>query len=381
MNAIFGRRPQRQATSNPTAAVALAPTHVAPVSRGRHSGRSRRQLRPRCRDGTFWPAGRPGDVGGRTSRVYTTSVASARCPLTDGTRVVIAPESRVRLAADLAFNAVTLRRGRSLFRGRSRLHPAVRSSPPIRARWNRTAFAVRSYAEDRAVRVVVTEGRVVMSGAGPLAAGDVGRLTAEGRRRTARVDVPRWSMDAGELAFEDAPLGQVLRGSAAMVPGRGTRVDRGSRRSPSPVAPRRVPARGRAGRGDTRPRGARMAPTRPPQALSIPRRVQGCRMPLTARWIGQNSTSTHSLRRRPVRGGRTVRRRAGAAVTRWDSYFVFLTRWTATDGSATPILRRRLTLTLRRVTVERALREIVTGRTRSFVQRAVVPLSRVVSVS
>jgi transmembrane sensor len=59
----------------------------------------------------------------------------------------------------------------------------------------------------------VREGLVAMSGAGLLAAGDLGQLAADGRASVRRrVDVSAllgW-MD-GRLSFEDAPLRQVLR--------------------------------------------------------------------------------------------------------------------------------------------------------------------------
>jgi transmembrane sensor len=76
-----------------------------------------------------------------------------------------------------------------------------------------TAFSVRSYAEDSAVRVVVREGEVALSGVGRLAAGDVGRLTSRGEaslRQDADVDALLAWLD-GRHGFVDAPLGDVLR--------------------------------------------------------------------------------------------------------------------------------------------------------------------------
>jgi ferric-dicitrate binding protein FerR (iron transport regulator) len=75
-----------------------------------------------------------------------------------------------------------------------------------------TEFAVRSYAEDRAVQVVVRTGAVAMSGVGRLGAGDVGRLGIDGTSSLTRgvaVDSLLGWLD-GRLVFHDAPLTTVL---------------------------------------------------------------------------------------------------------------------------------------------------------------------------
>lgn len=149
-------------------------------------------------------------------RVYATSTGQrADAYLPDGTHVVIAPESRVRVAADFgAQRRDVYVEGEAYFEV---VHDSTRPFTVFAANTSTldigTAFAVRSYAEERVVRVVVTEGKVVMSGAGPLVAGDVGLLTEEGkasvRRRVDAAALVGWTR--GELVFEDAPLAQVLQ--------------------------------------------------------------------------------------------------------------------------------------------------------------------------
>ncbi len=149
------------------------------------------------------------------SRVYTTSVGQrADIRLSDGTHVLIAPESRVRVATDFGIQRRDVYvEGEAYFEV---VHDSRRPFTVFAANTSTvdvgTAFTVRNYAEERAVRVVVTEGKVVMSGAGPLARGDVGRLTADGRASVRHgADVSAFvGWTRGELVFEDAPLGQVL---------------------------------------------------------------------------------------------------------------------------------------------------------------------------
>jgi transmembrane sensor len=134
--------------------------------------------------------------------------------LGDGTRVLLAPESRLRLATDFG-----RQRRDAYVEGEAYFEVQHDSTRPFTVfaanastRDIGTAFAVRSYPQDRAVRVVVREGKVALSGAGLLAAGDVGRLTAEGQatvRHHANIAAfLGWT--EGHLVFEDAPLGQVV---------------------------------------------------------------------------------------------------------------------------------------------------------------------------
>jgi transmembrane sensor len=149
-------------------------------------------------------------------RTYDTAEGQrADLELSDGTRVRIAPASRLRVAADFGIDRRDVYLdGEAYF---DVVHDATRPftvyARNASAHDLGTGFSVRSYAEDAAVQVVVREGAVALSGVGRLAAGDVGRLTDEGAasvRRQVDVDALLGWLD-GRLAYEDAPLGQVLQ--------------------------------------------------------------------------------------------------------------------------------------------------------------------------
>jgi transmembrane sensor len=215
---------------------ALAPHPPAVVPSGRRSTFALLPLTPRVawwrRRGTAtavcsvaavaalatYEAGRPRRVAAPVAspRTYATAARQrADLELSDGTRVRIAPASHLRVAADFGserrdvylegeayFDVVhDEERPFTVYAGNASAHDLG------------TGFSVRSYAEEGAVQVVVREGAVALSGVGRLAAGDVGRLTTEGRASVRRqVDVGAllgW-LD-GRLAYEDAPLGQVLQ--------------------------------------------------------------------------------------------------------------------------------------------------------------------------
>jgi transmembrane sensor len=165
----------------------------------------------------FWVGGLPRSTAkSDLSHVYATSVGQrADVRLPDGTRMLVAPESRVRRAADFGIQRRDVHvEGEAYFEV---VHDSTRPFTVFAANTSTrdigTVFAVRNYADEGVVRVVVAEGKVVMSGAGPLAAGDVGRLTAEGvasvRHGANAAALVGWTH--GELAFEDAPLSQVLQ--------------------------------------------------------------------------------------------------------------------------------------------------------------------------
>ena len=149
------------------------------------------------------------------SRIYTTrSAQRAELELTDGTRITLAPESRLRVAADFG----TERRDLYL-EGEAYFDVAHDSTRPLTVYAGNasahdigTAFAMRSYAKDRSVRIAVREGVVAMSGVGPLSAGDVGLLASDGTTSVRRgVDVQTmlgW-LD-GRLSYTDTPLAGVV---------------------------------------------------------------------------------------------------------------------------------------------------------------------------
>lgn len=150
-----------------------------------------------------------------TPRTYTTGVGqSADIVLTDGTRVRVAPTSRLRVSADFGLERrdVSLE-GQAFFQvTHDERRPFTVYAGNASARDLGTAFAVRSYPADSAVQVVVREGAVSLSGVGRLEAGDVGSLTLDGvarlRRHADAVSLLAW-VD-GKLQFVDAPLREVL---------------------------------------------------------------------------------------------------------------------------------------------------------------------------
>lgn len=148
-------------------------------------------------------------------RIYTTADGQrADVHLMDGTRVRIAPGSRLRVASDFG------RERRDVYLdGEAYFEVAHDARRPFTvyagnasARDLGTAFAVRAFPEDGAVQVAVRAGVVALSGVGRLAAGDVGRLGADGRASVEHgVDVDEvlaWT--TGRLDFSDAPLRRVL---------------------------------------------------------------------------------------------------------------------------------------------------------------------------
>jgi transmembrane sensor len=148
-------------------------------------------------------------------RTYATLVGErAELRLSDGTRVRLAPASRLSVSTDYG----TDRRdvyldGEAYFDVmHDQRKPFTVFAGNASARDLGTAFAVRDYPEDGAVQVVVRSGEVALSGLGKLGAGDLGRLTANGRASLRHgVNVARmlgW-LD-GSLSFVDAPLGRVL---------------------------------------------------------------------------------------------------------------------------------------------------------------------------
>jgi transmembrane sensor len=138
----------------------------------------------------------------------------AELRLSDGTRIRLAPASHIRVAADYGERerAVSLE-GQGYFEVKhDESRPFIVYAGTAIARDVGTDFAVRSYAEDRAVQVVVRSGAVAMSGVGRLGAGDVGRLGIDGTSSVTHgvaVDALLAWLD-GRLVFHDAPLVTVI---------------------------------------------------------------------------------------------------------------------------------------------------------------------------
>lgn len=144
----------------------------------------------------------------------TTNRERAELRLSDGTRIRLAPASRVQVAADYdeQLRAVHLE-GEAYFEVKHDANkPFVVYAGAAVTRDLGTDFAVRNYTEDAGVQVVVRTGAVAMSGVGRLAAGDVGRLASDGSSSVTRgvaVDSLLAWLD-GRLIFRDAPLINVI---------------------------------------------------------------------------------------------------------------------------------------------------------------------------
>lgn len=138
----------------------------------------------------------------------------AELRLSDGTRIRLAPASRVQVPADYdEEQRVVYLEGQGFFEAKhDSIRPFTVYAGTAVVRDLGTEFAVRSYAEDRAVQVVVRKGAVAMSGVGRLGAGDVGRLAIDGTASlthgVAVNSLLGW-LD-GRLVFHDAPLTSVL---------------------------------------------------------------------------------------------------------------------------------------------------------------------------
>ena len=163
-------------------------------------------------DGTSWGTA---PVIALAARTYTTAPRErAELRLPDGTRVRLAPVSRLRVGADFgAERRDVFLEGEGYFEvAHDAQRPFTVFAGNASVRDLGTAFAVRSYPDERAMQVVVREGAVAVSGVGRLGPGELGRLTADGTGTRERVNVAAalgWLH--GRLVFVDAPLGRVLQ--------------------------------------------------------------------------------------------------------------------------------------------------------------------------
>jgi transmembrane sensor len=138
--------------------------------------------------------------------------------LPDGTHLVLAPESRLRLPQRFG---VTTRdvylEGEAYFEvAHDSTRPFLVHAASATARVLGTEFGVRAYPRERAVQVVVKSGRVAVNDAGVLTRGDLARVDGAGRstvRHDANVDAMLgWT--EGRLAFDTAPLSDAVAGVA-----------------------------------------------------------------------------------------------------------------------------------------------------------------------
>lgn len=166
-------------------------------------------------------------VPGRESvdvREYATQPAEqGELRLPDGSRVVLAPASRLRLAAnyDHSDTREVFLEGQGLFEVE---HDPAR---PFRVHSGETVtevlgtrFVVRAYAEDSTIAVALAEGKVEVRQSSDidssmpvvLAPGQIARVDARGRTRVDDGNLhPFLLWVEGRLIFEDTPLGDAVR--------------------------------------------------------------------------------------------------------------------------------------------------------------------------
>jgi transmembrane sensor len=155
-------------------------------------------------------------------REYATSRAQRlSVMLADGTRLTLAPASRVRVAADYGRSTRELAlEGEALFNVRhDDAHPFRVVAANAVTEDIGTRFVVRAYTGDNAVRIAVAEGRVsltrrggrvtarVAEGPEPLGAGDLATVTGQGITVTHDANLTglvAWTQ--GRLVFDRTPL-------------------------------------------------------------------------------------------------------------------------------------------------------------------------------
>ncbi len=112
-----------------------------------------------------------------TTNYLTQAGQRARIALSSGDTILLAPATKIKVSK----NIIDLE-GEAIF---SITHtsdkPFIVRTRISTTRVLGTSFGVRAYAEDKAVRVTVESGRVMLDGAGVLGAGDVGRVTSTGK--------------------------------------------------------------------------------------------------------------------------------------------------------------------------------------------------------
>lgn len=164
-----------------------------------------------------------GQVATTVTRVYATrSGQQATFTLVDGTRVTLAPQTRLQVVRFGASSRAVTLDGQAYFEvARAAGTPFLVRTGAITTQVLGTAFLIRHYADDAQVHIAVAEGKVrVMSDRprqnGPsqltLAAGYIGDVTDSTILASAVDDVTRetdWVR--GRLVFQDVPVSQVLQ--------------------------------------------------------------------------------------------------------------------------------------------------------------------------
>ena len=174
----------------------------------------------------WWSATRPRPV---TMREFTTARGQrGEMRLSDGTRIVLSVDSKVRIPGEYGTAARDVYLdGEAYFEvAHDSMKPFVVRAGNALVRDLGTRFGVRAYAGEQGVQVVVAEGKVDLrsatagaaAGTGPafllpiLVPGDVARLDPSGARTLTRgADVRRYlGWTEGRLTFEDTRLRDAL---------------------------------------------------------------------------------------------------------------------------------------------------------------------------
>jgi transmembrane sensor len=145
----------------------------------------------------------------------------AQVDLADGTRVVLGPDSRLRVPTAYASGVrnVYLEGEGYFIVHHDPSHPFTTYAGTAVARDIGTEFTVRAYPSETRTQVVVAAGEVAVGAAGDrrasvavsrLHAGELARVSAAGVDVTRGIDVEHYtSWTRGELAFDNTPLSEV----------------------------------------------------------------------------------------------------------------------------------------------------------------------------
>jgi len=165
-----------------------------------------------------WPHTPNGNATSATTVYTTTTGQRATVRLADGSRVTLAPRSRLTLEAGFgpAHRTVALA-GEAMFEvEHAGAAPFVVNTGDVRTRVLGTSFDVRRYADDRDVRVAVRDGKVSVASkthrsvSATLSAGELARIT-DSTAITASGDMaPYTEWTHGRLEFSNTPLPEVL---------------------------------------------------------------------------------------------------------------------------------------------------------------------------
>ena len=148
---------------------------------------------------------------GVPAHVYSTARGErSTVRLADGTTAHLAPGTQLRVEAGGRHARLD---GEAYFEVvHDPAHPFTVVAGSDTVRDVGTAYAVRAYAEDHALAVTVREGRVMLTGAGLLGAGDVARIADGVVHIQHGVDTQvALAWVDGHLSYHDAPIAQVLR--------------------------------------------------------------------------------------------------------------------------------------------------------------------------